>query len=161
MVSLSTLMAASAALLGVLAAPDNQTGSNPVYTSSPGYGQNLTDTRLYSQAVRIGRYVSLAGQGGWDINGNLPSNFTTQVENAFTNIDTALKVAGSQGLPDVTSIRVYIPETGAAFQANTLEEIRVRGLRMPGQLPTSTSIGVAALAISGMQIEIETEAWIQ
>ncbi|KAJ2978797.1 hypothetical protein NQ176_g3619 [Zarea fungicola] len=162
MVSFSTIFSASAALVTVTAATPKCSGGNTAcFSSYPGFGQNLTDTRHFSQAVRIGRYVQLAGQNGWDSSGNIPSNFTTQVENMYTNIDTALKVAGSRGLQDVISIRTFIVGTGADFLARAAEHSRVRELRMPGQLPTSTSVGITALVLAGTLIEVEAEAWIE
>ncbi|KAH8800288.1 Endoribonuclease L-PSP/chorismate mutase-like protein [Xylogone sp. PMI_703] len=162
MVSFSPLTIIAALFLGATASPNHYPSGKdvPVYTSYPGFGETSIEARLYTQAVRIGSYIRLAGQGGWFENGDLPSNFTTQVVNSFNNIDLALKVAGSRGLKDVTSIRVNIPGTPDEVVNRTLEQIRVRGIVMKGQTPTSTSIGVGALAIPGMLIEIEADAWI-
>jgi enamine deaminase RidA (YjgF/YER057c/UK114 family) len=130
----------------------------PNFTSYPGFGQVLTDTRLFSQAVTIGHYVQLAGQGGWDTSGNVPSNFTAQVENAFKNIDAALQVAGSKGLTDIISVRSYVVGNISAG-ASTIGE--VRGALLPGILPTSTTVGVTGLALPGQLVEIEAIAWVQ
>ncbi|KAH8800351.1 Endoribonuclease L-PSP/chorismate mutase-like protein [Xylogone sp. PMI_703] len=129
------------------------------FSSYGGFGQNLTSGFHYSQAVRMGNFIRVAGQGGWDANtGNISNNITIQIQNAFKNIDIALKAAGSRGLEDLVSIHSF--HTGDAAAALPIVTQTMQAVL--GDLePTWTAVGVTQLAFSNQVVEIEAEAWTQ
>ncbi|KAH7098264.1 endoribonuclease L-psp family protein [Auriculariales sp. MPI-PUGE-AT-0066] len=127
------------------------------YTNSPGFGQSLSDSTHYSQAVRIGDRIECAGIGGWDSQtGAIPATVEAEIGQIFSNIDLNIKTAGGQGWAAVYKVVLYY--TGeleeAAFHAF------VRNLRTwcPTHRPLLTGVGVASLGIPGMRFEVEVTA---
>ncbi|KAL6809858.1 hypothetical protein V8C40DRAFT_259015 [Trichoderma camerunense] len=109
--------------------------AGPIFIGTPGFGQNLSTEFHYSQAVRIGNYVKISGQGGWDPQtGELVADIATQVNNAFDSLTLALKAAGSSnGLADLISINSYHVGDLASRLRNVTA---VMEKRIPKVLPT-------------------------
>ncbi|KAL2822878.1 Endoribonuclease L-PSP/chorismate mutase-like protein [Aspergillus granulosus] len=127
------------------------------YFNYPGFGEWAAENFYYSQAVRIGDQIKLSGQGGINPQTQtFPSDISSEIYQAFSNVDLALKTAGGEGWNQVYSVRVYMlnPQDEAATT------ILVQNLRtwMPDHMPLFTYIGVDSLAMKEMRIEIEVEA---
>jgi len=119
--------------------PSEKFGYTQVVTSPPGKlvflsGQTALDSKL--EVV-----------GGEDLSG--------QAEAALSNLGIALRAAGAE-VSDVTSLRIYVVD----YSADKMRALggpleRFLGGSKP---PAQTLIGVAALALPGIQIEIEAMA---
>ncbi|OJJ07814.1 hypothetical protein ASPVEDRAFT_57078 [Aspergillus versicolor CBS 583.65] len=126
------------------------------YFNYKGFGEHMRKVLSYSQAVRIGDRIEIAGQGGWDpntreVHADLPKEF----EQAFSNVELALKDAGGRGWDQVYRVRIYVLDT-----SDEVVELLVQNLRrwMPNHQPVLTCVGVKELALDGMRIEIEAYA---
>ena len=77
--------------------------SSLTYINEQGAGQKHSNLGHYSQAVIIENTAKLAGQGGWDNDGNLDQyDWKQQIKNAFDNVDRVLQAAGFRGWEDVS-----------------------------------------------------------
>lgn len=110
---------------------------------------------LSTQYQLVTNLVALTG--GWDrITEKIPSDIEKQIEQAFDNVEAALKTAGSKGWEDVFSLTSHhMPMSDKAM------EIMVRLLKKhcPNHQPIWTSLGVPALAFPDMKVEIEVRAY--
>ncbi len=115
--------------------------------------------RGYTHAVAVdgGRMVFVAGQVAFDQDGNLvgTGNLRAQADKAIDNLVAALAAAGATAA-DVVKINTYVVNYKPADLA-IVREARARffGDQNP---PASTLIGVQALAVEGLLIEIEAVA---
>ncbi len=50
---------------------------------TPGYGERNRELFHYSQAVKIGDRIELAGQGGWNDAWEFPESFAEEIAQAF------------------------------------------------------------------------------
>jgi enamine deaminase RidA (YjgF/YER057c/UK114 family) len=84
-----------------------------------------------------------------------PGDLESQIDQAFSNIDTALKDAGGRGISQVYRITSYHPKScGDAMptmKANLLKWF-------PDHKPIWTAIGVENLGLPEMLVEIEAVA---
>lgn len=98
----------------------------------------------------------LTVQGGWDPQtGAIPTEINTQIDQAFANVDLALKDAGGTGWSQVFRVNSYHPPlNNEALAAMTRNFKRW----MPNHKPLWTCVGVARLAEDDMRIEIEVVA---
>jgi len=112
------------------------------------------------------KLIAFESPGGWDPSADLTSPSTwispdlyTEIDQAFANVDLALKAAGGKGWSQVYSIRSYhLPVDEAATSA------MVRNLQQwcgPDHHPIWTEIGVASLGLPAMRVEIEVEAVLE
>ena len=130
--------------------------SSLTYTNEAGVGQKHSDACHYSQAVTIGNIIKCSGQGGWDTDGFCDvDNIDLQVKNAFDNVDRVLKAVGLRGWDDVYSVRSYHLDIAESFPL-VIKQLQER---LPGHRPIWTALGVTALALPTMKIEIEVEAY--
>ncbi len=113
----------------------------------------------YTHVVKAtGTVVFLAGQVSLDSDGNIvgAGDFEAQARQVFTNVRNALASVGA-GPEHVAKTTTYIvgvtPEHRAALSA-------VRAEFLPDPPPTSTLIGVQALARPEFLIEVEATAVI-
>ncbi len=101
------------------------------------------------------KLVFISGQIGIDANGEMKGGLPAQTTQVFENLKVALAAAGAT-FNDVVKVTTYIVNyTPAARQ--TLNEIRAKYFN-PQNPPASTLIGVSALALPGLLIEIEAIA---
>ncbi|NND76075.1 MAG: RidA family protein [Ilumatobacter sp.] len=106
----------------------------------------------YSRAVVDGRWVFVAGTTGFDYaTMTISDDIVEQVDQTLTNIDAALREAGS-GADDVVRVRYFLPDA-ADFEACWPSLRAYFGTA----LPAATMI-VAGLADPRMKIEIEVTA---
>ncbi len=105
-----------------------------------------------------GTLIFISGQIGVDPQGNLANGLEAQTVQVFENLKTALAAVGAtfDNLVKVTTYIVnYKPEDRA-----TVREIRSRYFNQEHP-PASTLIGVQALALPGLLIEIEAIAQVE
>ncbi len=115
--------------------------------------------RGYTHAVAVdgGRMVFVAGQVAFDQDGNLvgPGDLRAQADKALDNLVAALAAAGATAA-DVVKINTYV----VSYKPADLAIVREARARFFGDQnpPASTLIGVQALAVEGLLIEIEAVA---
>jgi enamine deaminase RidA (YjgF/YER057c/UK114 family) len=126
------------------------------YPTVPG----LSTPRGYSYVVSAtGKMVFVAGQIALDKDGNVVGNgdLRAQTTRVFENVKACLAAAGAT-FADVVKLNSYVVN----LKAEDLPIIReVRSGYLPAaNSPASTMVGVTALAIEGLLIEIEAVAVI-
>jgi enamine deaminase RidA (YjgF/YER057c/UK114 family) len=111
----------------------------------------------FTQAWRLdgaGSLVLLSGQTGVDEGGQVahPDDFQAECRLLFTNLAEVMRQAGGS-LDDIFMITVYLTDIGdlAAFTEVEREFFRTR-------LPARTAVGVTALAVPGLRVEVEATA---
>jgi enamine deaminase RidA (YjgF/YER057c/UK114 family) len=117
------------------------------------------DQRGFSQAWKIedGRtVVFVSGQVSVSDDGQLmhADDFPAQVRRVFENLRTVLDDAGGS-LADVVKLGVFLTDI-----SRMPEYGRVKAEFFTGKQPASTAVGVSALAMPGMLIEVEAVAVI-
>jgi reactive intermediate/imine deaminase len=115
------------------------------------------DAAGFSQAWRVDgaqSVVFVSGQGAISADGQLvgEGDFERQTTQVFENLRTVLEQAGA-GLDAIVKLTVYLTDVG------TLRDFgRIKAGFMAGPQPASTAVGVTALALPGMMIEVEAIA---
>jgi enamine deaminase RidA (YjgF/YER057c/UK114 family) len=129
--------------------------NKPKFFVTPGYGENLRNALHYSQAVRIGDRVETSGQGGWDENFKFPKSIEGEIRQAFRNLEKTLAIAGAswQHVVHVNSYHVggFPPEVNDTM-------VKLYRKYMPNHAPIWTQLGVEALGLPAMRIEIRVTA---
>ena len=122
----------------------------------------LATPRGYTHVVTAagGKMVFIAGQVAWDVKGELvgKGDLRAQATQAYTNLKAALAAAGAT-TADVAKLNTYVVN----FKSTDLSVIReVRSQFFPQEnLPASTLVGVQALAMDGLLIEVEAVAVVK
>lgn len=108
----------------------------------------------YSPGIeaRPGRLVFVAGQGPRD----LEADMETQMHQTFQRIGQVLEAAGAS-FADIVMMRSYFVHIERDLPV--LRKVRREYLSAP--YPASSAIGVPALAIRGLEIEIEAQAIVR
>jgi len=104
----------------------------------------------YSQAVRLGDVIYLSGQLGVRPDGALPGEFPAQARQAFDNVATVLRTAGSS-LSLVAKVNIYITDFSRLREMN-----QIYPEYFPHR-PAKTTVEIARLD-KGAQIEVEVVA---
>lgn len=110
----------------------------------------------YSQIVRVsgGTTVYIAGQVAWDAGNNLvgPNDFEAQTRQVFSNLAAALEAVDAS-FEDLVKICIYVVD----HDTGKLDVIRRVRDEFFGDItpPASTLLGVAALALPDLLIEID------
>ncbi len=108
-----------------------------------------------SQVVKAGKMLFISGQVGVTADGQIIGpGMLEQVDQAITNLETALKSQGAD-LTHVAKTTVYVTNM-AEFRAPEVLALRAR--RFSNGLPTGTLVEVVRLANSGYKVEIEAIA---
>lgn len=117
---------------------------------------HATQAFAYSQAVRMGDLLFVAGQVPYDVNGNLvgKGDMRAQTEQVFKNLEAVLKAAGS-GLDKVGKLTVFITKLEHRL---IVHEVRSRVFGKVGHFPASTLAVVTSLALPDWLVEIEAVA---
>jgi enamine deaminase RidA (YjgF/YER057c/UK114 family) len=116
-----------------------------LYDSSP---------NAYSQLAIVpagARLVFVSGQGGDNPDGSFADDFRAQAASAFRNLGLAIEAAGAQ-LTHAAKITVMI--VGHDLDKLAIMQDAQRAL-FGAHHPAATLIPVPALALPGMQIEVE------
>ena len=110
----------------------------------------------YSQVVKVGNTVYVAGQVGMDEEGKMvEGGFEAQALKAFENMKMVLEAAGA-GFKDVVKLNGFF--TNYLRDRSKYHEIRSRFFSPP--LPIATNVQVAGLAFPEMLLEVEAVAVI-
>jgi 2-iminobutanoate/2-iminopropanoate deaminase len=106
----------------------------------------------YSPGLRVGDWIFLAGQGGFDPNtGKVVSDdLAEQTERTFTNIETVLEAAGAS-LDDVVSCLVHLVDLAHFSAFNAIYAQKFKGVK-----PVRTT--VRADLVAGLLVEITVVA---
>jgi enamine deaminase RidA (YjgF/YER057c/UK114 family) len=114
-------------------------------------------TTLQPTDIRIGGWnpsPDISSPATW-----IASDIDAEIDQAFANVELALKTAGGKGWSEVYSIRSYhLPLDETATSA------MVRNLKQwcgPNHRPIWTQVGVASLDLETMRVEIEVEALVE
>ncbi|KAF3031633.1 hypothetical protein E8E11_007898 [Didymella keratinophila] len=129
----------------------------------PGWGEWAEKNLRYTQAVRVGDTIILSGQGGWDARRSeyelekdfIKKDLVAEIDEAFANVDYALKHAGGKGWSQVYRVVTYstdIPSQSEHIVANFRKW-------MPNHCPVWTQLGVSHLGSKQMHFEIDVEAY--
>lgn len=116
----------------------------------------------YSQVIRVsgGTTIYIAGQVAWDAENDLVGrdDFETQTRQVLTNLVAALDAVDA-GVEDLVKICIYVVD----YDANKLDVIRRIRDEFFGDItpPTSTLLGVSALALPDLMIEIDAVAVVE
>jgi len=104
-----------------------------------------------------GRLIYISGQIAFDQNGQLvgPGDLKAQAVQVYENLKTALAAAGAT-FADVVKLNTYVVDYQPEYRP-ILGEVRSRYVEA-GPPPASTLVGVSALALDGLLIEIEAVA---
>ncbi|PVI00878.1 putative translation initiation inhibitor [Periconia macrospinosa] len=125
-----------------------------------GFGERSRKDVNYSQAVRIDNRIEISGQPGLDPETEaIPKSFTEEIEQAFSNVELALKSAGGKGWSQVYRVRMYVVLSDDLTWADVLGH-GANALKKwcPDHAPLLTGVEVKSLALEGMRIEVEANA---
>ena len=115
---------------------------------------------FYSQGVQKGNILTLAGQLGDDLEGNVPNDLQSQMENCYKNIEIILKEfnASLDNIIDetwfVTDIEECMTNVGEIFDSRE----KIYGCKPE---VSQTLIGVSALVDPKYKIEIKCIAYLE
>jgi enamine deaminase RidA (YjgF/YER057c/UK114 family) len=128
--------------------------SKPEFFVTPGYGERNLKLFHYSQAVKIGNRVEIAGQGGWNDDWEFPASITEEIAQAFRNVERTLALAGA-GWKHVIHVNSYHVGLDEAIVQTMSDRFRHY---MPDHAPVWTILGVPALGDPKMRVEIRVIA---
>jgi len=106
----------------------------------------------YSNAVRVGQTIFIAGQLPRDDNGKVPADPEEQVRLVWKNVERMVTMAGGT-LQDIVHTQTFITKTEYGQVVN-----KVRTELFPKNAPTSTKLTVAGLACGECVVEINAIA---
>jgi len=115
------------------------------------------DRRGFTQAWRVeapAAILFVSGQVPLDDDGDLvaPGDFDGQARRTFENLGRVLDEAGGT-FGDIVKVTVYLTD-----MARLPDYGRIRAEYIRGRPPASTAVGVTALAVPGLMIEVEAIA---
>ena len=115
---------------------------------------------FFSQGVQTGNILTLAGQLGDDIEGNVPNDLQGQMENCYKNIETILKEfnATLDNIIDETWFVTDIEE--CMTNVSEIFDSRKRIYKCKPEV-SQTLIGVSALVDPKYKIEIKCIAYLK
>ena len=116
--------------------------------------ETLPPTRGYSQVVKVGNTVYIAGQVGITSDGNVVSkgDAAAQARQIWQNLEAAVKSAGGH-LENIVKTTTYVTDITHSAAAR-----QVRAELFPTNPPTSTLLVVSQLASPDYLMEIEAIA---
>ena len=115
----------------------------------------------YSQVVTVegaGKMVLLGGKAGLTADDTIPATLAEQSKLTWENIDLALKAAGAMR-EDVVEIQIFIVDLANIDPNPAYQD--VRDFFPAGHKPVSMVIGVSALAIPELKMEINVRAIVE
>ncbi|KAK4955544.1 hypothetical protein LTR10_006483 [Elasticomyces elasticus] len=135
--------------------------SNLDYYAYDGVGKQVAELMGYMQAVRVPpNRIECSGQGGWipkNTDWEVSDELEVQIAQAFENIDLTLRTANVKGgWNQVFSIKSY--------HVGPIDELVFAAMKqnmakwMPNHKPIWTMLGVAALGLPAMKVEIDVVA---
>ena len=114
----------------------------------------VSDLFGYSQAVRVGPWVTTSAVPGFDIEKRgFPEDYESQVRAAFANLKLVLEAAGAN-MNEVVELSTQQLDMD---QFNTTVDGKLNAF---GELkPVWTAIGVKSLPLPSMQFQVSARAW--
>jgi reactive intermediate/imine deaminase len=110
---------------------------------------------LLSQAIKTGPFAFVSGQAGYNVEGQIvEGGFVAQGEQAFKNLDRALKAAGSS-LDRVVKVTIFVTDMN---QFNHVVDLRRKFFTAP--YPADSIVEIKALYTPEAMIEIEAIALV-
>lgn len=119
--------------------------------------QHLVERFHYAPAVRIGPWITCAGQVGRDAQMRIAEGLEAQIELAWENVKAVLAAAGA-GLEHIYAMTTY--HVGIHAQLETFIRIKDRYVLRENPPPAWTGIGVVALSFPGQLVEIQVNAYL-
>ena len=115
---------------------------------------------FFSQGVQMGNILTLAGQLGDDLEGNVPNDLQGQMENCYKNIETILKEfnATLDNIIDETWFVTDIEE--CMTNVSKIFDSRKKIYKCKPEV-SQTLIGVSALVDPKYKIEIKCIAYLE
>ena len=115
---------------------------------------------FFSQGVQTGNILTLAGQLGDDIEGNVPNDLQGQMENCYKNIETILKEFNAT-LDNIIDETWFVTDIEECM--NNVSEIFDSRKKIYKCKPevSQTLIGVSALVDPKYKIEIKCIAYLE
>ncbi|WP_219097288.1 RidA family protein [Pseudomonas sp. UMAB-40] len=129
--------------------------NKPEFFLTPGYGETLLNALHYSQAVKMGDRVETSGQGGWNDELQIPEWIEDEIAQAFENLERTLATAGASW-EHVVHVNSYHVGGFPPIVNETMAKLYRQ--YMPNHAPIWTQLGVAALGLPTMRIEIRVTA---
>ena len=107
-----------------------------------------------SQGMRVRDLLFVSGQAAISPEGELVGigDFDAQAEQTFRNLERVLEAGGS-GLDNVVKVTIFLTD-----MANFEKIVDLRGRWFTPPYPADTIVEVSALALPGLEIEIEAVA---
>jgi enamine deaminase RidA (YjgF/YER057c/UK114 family) len=125
----------------------------PQFVVPPGT-EFVSDLFGYSQAVRVGPWVTTSAIPGFDIaKRGFPEDYESQVRAAFANLELVLEAAGAS-MNEVVELQTQQLDM-EQFNATVDGKMAAFGEHKP----TWTAIGVKSLPLPSMQIQVSARAW--
>ena len=115
---------------------------------------------FFSRAVQVGNILTVAGQLGDDIEGNVPNDLQGQMENCYKNIETILKEFNAT-LDNIIDETWFVTDIEECM--NNVSEIFDSRKKIYKCKPevSQTLIGVSALVDPKYKIEIKCIAYLE
>lgn len=128
------------------------------FISPPG----LANFGTFSQVTtaRGGKTIHISGQVAWNAEGKVvaPGDLKGQTVQVFENLKVALAAAGAT-FSDLVKITTYVVDLKPEDRS-VISEIRGRYVD-PARKPASTMIGIDALVMAELRIEVEAIAVVE
>ena len=118
----------------------------------------MPPSRGYTQVVKAGNTVYIAGQVGVAPDGNAvgKGDAEAQVRQIWRNMEAAVKAAGGTGLQNIVKTTTYVTSID---HAGAVRKVRDELFRASNP-PTSTLLVISALANPDFMVEIEAVAMV-
>ncbi len=126
---------------------------NNQFINPPGIPKPTGYTQVVTTDAR--KLIFISGQIGVDANGEMKGGLPAQTVQVFENLKVALAAVGAT-FDNVIKVTTYIVNYSPAAR-QTLMDIRAKYFNAQNP-PASTLVGVSALAMAGLLIEIEAVA---
>jgi len=106
----------------------------------------------YCHVVRAGNQIWVSGAVGIARDGTIPPGVAEQFDIALGSIDACLRAAGA-GPEQVVKVNVYLTDVNDRAAINPARQRYFGSHR-----PASTLVGVSALVLPALKVEIEAQA---
>ena len=112
----------------------------------------IYESYKFSQATVAGGFVEVSGQVGLATDFSIPDDMREQARNAFTNLKNVLEAAGSD-LEHVMHLTQYFTNI---LEVPAVDEVFAEFF--PKNYPARTVIGISALVLPQLRLEVQARA---
>lgn len=112
----------------------------------------IYESYKFSQATVAGGFVEVSGQVGLAADFSIPDDIREQARNAFTNLKNVLEAAGSD-LEHVMHLTQYFTNI---LEVPAVDEVFTEFF--PKNYPARTVIGISALVLPQLRLEVQARA---